>query len=146
MPSAVPGSTATMGFPSFLVLKSMPASSILRRILWISITISKHPCAGFSGVMSFVSAITAKSIPAAKSDLAEVMITPLTSGSLRQPSISAFRSEKPWVLITFIGRVWQSQVMVARPSASSVWVKSDIYPASNLGILGSSNRDDPKRS
>ena len=131
MPRAVPGSTATNGFPPFFDFKSIPASSIFRKILWICITISKQPCAGLSGFFSFVLAITPKSIPAAKSFLAEVIITPVTLWSEIQFSTSSLRSTKPCSLITFIGRLAQSQVIVAMPSPSCVFMKSDILVPSN---------------
>ena len=47
MPAAVPGVAQAIGLPPFLVLKSIPASSIFRISLWVSMIMLNMPSAGF---------------------------------------------------------------------------------------------------
>lgn len=72
-------------------------------------------------------AMTLRSIPAAKSFLPEVRITPLTDGSPSAAAISPSSSANPAIDMTFIDLPGTSQVMVQTPSASVRLVKSVIW-------------------
>ena len=87
---------------------------------------SKSPRAGSAPALSFIFAMTLRSMPPAKSFLPEVRITPLTAGSASAASISASSSAMPVRLRTFIDFPGTSQVIVAMPSASVAEVKSVI--------------------
>ncbi len=93
---------------------------------------SKRPFAGFSPAISFIFAMTLRSIPPAKSGFPEVMTIPFTASSARAASTSLSSSSTPSRVSTFIDLPSKSQTMVATPSASVVEVKmlmSGLRPA-----------------
>ena len=83
MPAERPGAAQAMGLPPFSVFGSMPARSIFRSSRWIAMMPSKRPRAGSAPACFFMSASRLRSMPPAKSGLAEVMTMPLTAGSAR---------------------------------------------------------------
>ena len=128
IPRAVPGRAATTGLPPIRVFGSIPALSIRRRMACIAITPSNSPRAGSSPASSRILAMTFRSIPPAKSFLAEVMMIPLTEGSATAASTSRPSSASPASDRMFIDRPGTSQVMVVTPSESVAAVKSGCIP------------------
>ena len=113
IPSAVPGRTVTIGFPPLFVLGSIPARSILRIIVCICMNPSNKPWAGLAPFKFFKSAKTLRSIPAAKSGFALVIIAPIILSFNRTSSTRLSKSliaSKFKILKGFSG---QSHTMVA---------------------------------
>ena len=127
IPSAVPGSAAATGLPPLLVFGSIPARSSLRRTPCIRISPSIRPLAGSSPASSFIFAMMFRSIPPAKSALADVITMPFTASSASAAATQASSSAMPSMFSTFIDLSGRSQVMVATPSASVSLVKMLIF-------------------
>src|SRR6056297_2786992 len=124
MPSAVPGRAAAIGLPP-LFLSSIPPRSILRRMECMFISPSIRPCSGLSPAISFILAITFRSIPPAKEPSFPLVITiPLTASSASASSTRPSRTGHASIDITFIDLPGTSQVMTATPSAPFSIVKS----------------------
>src|SRR6056297_1683821 len=124
MPSAVPGRAAAIGLPP-LFLSSIPPRSILRRMECMFISPSIKPCAGLSPAISFILAMTLRSMPPANDpSLPEVITMPLTASSAKASSTRPSRTGQASIDITFIDLPGTSQVMTATPSAPFSIVKS----------------------
>ena len=130
MPRAVPGKTLAIGLPPLFVLGSIPARSILRSMAWIFEMAENNACAGAWPACDVIAPNTFRSIPAAKSGFALVMMIPLMASSAKAVSIKPFNACKASMVMMFIALPSQSQMIVAMPLVSWVRVKSVISKSS----------------